>query len=136
MREEKKCKACNTVKPLTEFHKDKRSKDGKTYSCKPCAIATRKKYYCPKRSANYLREKKYGVSEEHWDLMIKRCDNKCEICGKENPHRALCVDHNHETGEVRGLLCDNCNVGLGKLQDSPALLQNALTYLEERGSYG
>lgn len=132
----KKCATCKETKPLSEYHNESRSKDGKTYRCKPCARAAARRHYCPIRSANYLREKKYGVTQEQWDLMSKRCDDKCEICGKENKHRALCVDHNHDTGEVRGLLCDNCNVGIGKLQDSVDLIQKAAVYLQERGSYG
>ena len=136
----KKCGKCKEIKPLSEYHNETRSSDGKTYRCKPCAREAARRHYCPKRSTDYWREKKYGVTPEQWDLMLKRCGNRCEICGKENKRqnkrRALCVDHNHETGEVRGLLCDNCNVGIGKLQDNVELLKKAAVYLQERGSYG
>lgn len=55
--------------------------------------------------------------------------SSCNICGAQ-PEEPLRVDHNHETGAVRGLLCRNCNVALGLMQDSPERLQQALSYLQ------
>lgn len=58
----------------------------------------------------------------------------CEVCGKDNGKRAICIDHDHETGKVRGFLCGNCNRALGLLKDDPALLEKLALYL--RGNSG
>lgn len=58
-------------------------------------------------------------------------DNCCAICGREsNPNKALAFDHCHSTGELRGLLCDSCNTGVGCFRDDVALLQKAIDYLK------
>lgn len=66
---------------------------------------------------------------ERFEAMLILQSGRCEICTAEfteTPH----VDHSHVTGRVRGLLCDSCNLGLGKFQDDPALLRLAAAYLE------
>jgi endogenous inhibitor of DNA gyrase (YacG/DUF329 family) len=71
----------------------------------------------------------YGLTVEQIDEMAK---GGCQICGtKEWGGRwgRPCVDHNHDTGKVRGILCDACNNGIGKLQDDPVLLEAAVRYL-------
>jgi hypothetical protein len=62
----------------------------------------------------------------------------CAICGvhQDNVTKRFSVDHNHSTGKVRGLLCQNCNAGLGNFMDDISNLKSAIEYLEERGSYG
>jgi hypothetical protein len=125
---DKYCTKCRTVKVKDEFYKSKSNKDGLQSYCKPCNLLNNR---------NILREKKYGVCPTQWEIMMKRCGGKCELCGNENKGGdALCIDHNHETNEVRGLLCHNCNRGLGFLKDSAELVKKAATYLEERGQYG
>lgn len=78
------------------------------------------------------------MSLEDYDQLLLDQNNGCAVCGKspEDNGKRLAVDHNHTTGEVRGLLCNNCNTGLGQLGDNPATLRLALRYLEERGHYG
>ena len=63
--------------------------------------------------------------------MLSSQDGKCSICGRERSQlvKQLCVDHDHETGKVRGLLCDKCNRGLGFFNDDHELLKKALNYL-------
>lgn len=56
----------------------------------------------------------------------------CEVCGKAEGDRPLCMDHCHETGKLRGLLCSNCNVGIGMLGDSCAGVESALLYLRQK----
>jgi hypothetical protein len=75
--------------------------------------------------------------------MFLKQSGKCSICNNsetvkdlKGKIKYLAVDHNHETGEVRGLLCNACNTGIGKLGDSVKILENAIKYLKERGSYG
>lgn len=62
--------------------------------------------------------------------MVHEQKGLCDICYQPNiAHRDLCVDHNHETGRIRGLLCTNCNTGIGLLKENPLILDRAITYL-------
>lgn len=70
-----------------------------------------------------------GVTREQWDDAMLRQDGKCAICHVAHEDRRLRVDHCHETGAFRGLLCNACNTGLGKLGDDEAGLLRALAYL-------
>lgn len=80
----------------------------------------------------YLR-KKYGITLEQYAEKLSEQGGRCAICTTDEPKPwpYFVVDHDHETGCVRGLLCHACNVGIGQLQDDVALLRNAITYLEE-----
>jgi Recombination endonuclease VII len=73
---------------------------------------------------------KKGLTPKDYDDLLAQQDNGCWICGGP-PTRTpyLHIDHNHETMVVRGLLCDSCNLALGKFQDSPVLLRRAIEYL-------
>lgn len=63
----------------------------------------------------------------------RRSGGRCEICGSEQgPKRKLAIDHDHETGHVRGLLCRQCNLGLGAFQDRILLLLSAVEYLQRK----
>ncbi len=76
----------------------------------------------------------YGMSLDDYYTLLKEQDGICAICKKPNRNGArLCVDHNHRTGIVRGLLCTQCNVILGYIDDSPIILKGAIKYLESRG---
>ena len=72
---------------------------------------------------------RYGLTEMDYELGVMACKGHCEICGNI-PEERLHVDHIHGTKMVRGLLCANCNHGLGKFKDSPDLLQKAVKYLQ------
>ena len=80
-------------------------------------------------------KRKFGISEE--DLQNKLLEQRgcCEICGDSliypDSIRSYAVDHNHETGEVRGLLCSSCNRSLGMLKESKEILQNMILYIEK-----
>lgn len=84
---------------------------------------------------NYLR-KNYKITLEQYEVMSERANGKCEICGGKgflmrDWHKSyLVIDHCHSTGDVRGLLCHNCNRALGLLQDSTESLKSAIRYLE------
>ena len=62
--------------------------------------------------------------------MEKAQDGKCAVCNLPQSNKALAVDHDHNTGKVRGLLCDKCNRGIGLLGDSPEVVLNAFRYLD------
>ena len=71
----------------------------------------------------------YGISLEEYESLLESQDNVCKICKTEKIGKHLAVDHDHKTGKIRGILCENCNRGLGMFKDSPELLQNAIQYL-------
>lgn len=77
----------------------------------------------------YSRLKKYGITEVDYQTLLAKQNGGCAICGSSG-RRRLDVDHDHLTNKIRGLLCNNCNRGLGHLKDDPALLRLAATYLE------
>lgn len=82
----------------------------------------------------YNLRSKYGITPEHFDAMLARQGGGCAICGAALATRAgqrLHVDHDHETDEVRGLLCTHCNVGLGQFRDDPTRLRRAIGYLTQ-----
>lgn len=80
-----------------------------------------------------MRKRSYGITdEEYYGLLIEQ-EGGCAICGRpcSTGHR-LSVDHNHATGEIRGLLCRRHNAGLGHFNDDPALMRKAIKYLERK----
>ena len=114
----KVCTLCGTEKPLDEFYYRKDS-NKHTNECKDCRIERQ-------------RVKKLGVSNNDYEKMFIEQEGQCKICNcKLNSSRytKFAVDHCHKTGEVRGLLCTNCNTGLGLFKDSQHRLQKALDYI-------
>lgn len=80
---------------------------------------------------------KYNMSAEDYSQILREQGGKCCICGRTEPsprtsQRYFCVDHNHKTSEIRGLLCYWCNTGLGLFQDSPNILHKAAEYIERQ----
>lgn len=138
----KHCKTCNTTKPLSDFGLLR----GKPrHICKDCRKIESKQWYENNKdrkkelSKQYKHIKKdkdlqttYGIDLETYNAMLATQGNCCKICGthREQLKRALCVDHCHTTGTVRGLLCDTCNRSLGLLKDSVKILERAIKYLE------
>ena len=88
---------------------------------------------------NTKMKRLYGLSLDEYRIMIYEQNNKCAICNKPETMidyrskeiKDLYVDHNHETGKVRELLCSSCNQGIGLLQESLEILTNALNYLKK-----
>lgn len=74
-------------------------------------------------------KKLYGVTLEQYDKMFVAQSGQCAICGQSELGYRLCVDHNHKTGAVRGLLCHGCNLSLGHLED---YVPELIVYLEEK----
>jgi hypothetical protein len=96
--------------------------------------AWRKKYNVERRRAKEL-VKKFGITLEFYNKLLKRQRNVCAICRKPNKRRALAVDHRHggavNSKDVRGLLCDRCNLAIGLFSDNIDLLRKAIAYLEK-----
>jgi hypothetical protein len=114
----------------------------KGYLCKPCASKRVKEWQKnnPERFFFNQIRSKYGISREDYISMEEAQNNKCAICletetapniWKEGEYRRLALDHNHKTGEIRGLLCYRCNTTLGKIDDNIELLEKMVTYLKE-----
>jgi dCMP deaminase len=85
--------------------------------------------YKLKQHKNRLR-REYGIDETRYNQLLKQQGNVCAICGNtDSKNNRLCVDHNHTTGEIRGLLCHRCNRTLGTLKDNQSLFRSCLSYL-------
>jgi len=83
------------------------------------------------RNAYFLRT--YGVSADDVDDMMDAQNGRCAICGaKPSRLASMHIDHDHEHGHLRGMLCLSCNQGLGQFRDDPALLLRAIVYLRQR----
>lgn len=135
----KVCPKCGERKERSEYHKDKNRNDSLAGFCKKCLIAKNKKWRennpekMKERRATriwYRRKISYGLTKEQFFEIIKNQEEKCAICRTgidQNCH----VDHCHNTNVVRGLLCNNCNTGIGMLQDSLDILKAAINYLEK-----
>jgi len=152
----KQCSSCREEQPLDCFHKNRTRVDGFEYICKKCD-AQRKAHHYKKNRTRRLQQTKdwqaanpghkrdaalwrrYKITHDDYLEMLEDQNGGCAICGakaEDQKHGVLYVDHNHDTDEVRGLLCNLCNVGIGNLQDSPKVLTSALQYLLDHGHYG
>lgn len=99
-------------------------------TCKACQRERSREYGRRniKKIINRQKNKAYGISSQEFEQMILAQNNLCLICEEEfknTPH----LDHNHNTGKIRGILCHNCNTGLGLFKDSQVKLQKAIEYL-------
>lgn len=113
------CDTCGEVLPRSAFYSSPGRKDTDR-NCIKCRRATA-------RIAHIRRT--YGEGAVEW---ARRLDSgePCGICGKFKPNH-MCIDHCHDTGEVRGILCRTCNAAIGQLGDSVDMLRSAVKYLEE-----
>jgi len=147
----KRCPKCEQEKVCSKFGKDKSKKTGFSSYCLDCAKANRKinyaknpekekqklnKYYSSNKEKfrEYSRKALYGVSVEKHKEMQTQQGHMCQICKthESNLKRRLFVDHCHETGKVRGLLCQYCNTMLGNAKDNVLILQSAINYLANK----
>lgn len=151
----KLCRKCGETKPLEDFHKDRKSKDGHCFYCKECNKRKTREHYRDnvdkvaekergRRRAksgeyrDYNYRSKYGITLEDYNRMFEEQGGVCATCGQPESRAAtdsLAVDHDHETGKVRGLLCSNCNRSLGLLKENIGTLQNLIAYLQTHSNY-
>lgn len=146
----KVCSRCGTA---GEFYKDKSKKDGLHSICKTCHIEYKKNLHSTDSEArnranersrqyrisnpityktsitNSTLKSKYGITLKEYNNLLMEQENKCKVCGEPPIKQRLHVDHNHETGEIRGLLCQACNVSIGKMKESPELLEKLAKYI-------
>jgi hypothetical protein len=141
----KTCNTCGVEKPLTEFYKDTHNNGGVRHRCRDCERVVRSSEDAKQRqreatarwrkahpednkksSKNTKLKQAYGISLSDYQAMVEKQKGKCAICGDKV---ALHVDHDHETGKVRELLCCHCNKGLSGFKDSPLLTEKGTRYL-------
>jgi Autographiviridae endonuclease VII len=118
------CSTCQEDKVETEFSLNKSEPRGYQYTCKECFVKIN-------------RKRRYGLTQDQYMSMFISQQGRCAICGilgSDAVRGALCVDHDHVSGKVRGLLCHLCNSAIGKLHDSVELLLNAVAYLERNAA--
>jgi hypothetical protein len=140
---DKTCTACSETKPLDAFSPHPKASDGRRSQCKRClskkAMAWRDSNR--ERSLDSHLRRTFGITLEQYKSLLELQDGGCAVCGvvpdvaievqrKQGIATRLVVDHCHDTGRVRGLLCASCNKGIGHLRDDPALLRLAVQYLE------
>lgn len=137
----KVCTKCKGEKRLEDFYNRADQPDGKNLWCKECC-----KDYDKKRQSfpERIKSKKdselkrlYGIELQEVEKMLCAQEGRCKICSSEillhtkseDKNKALCVDHCHTSGSVRGLLCNSCNRGLGFFKEDTSIVLRAYQYL-------
>jgi hypothetical protein len=137
----KECCDCAVVKPVSEFTAIIRNVNYgvSAYAAarKACRRDRNTKYRAQpgekaKRRQEYVK-RTYGLTLEKWNAMFEKQRGCCAICFTHSSEikTGLSVDHNHETGEVRGLLCLHCNAGIGNLKEDYVVIKSAFEYLKK-----
>jgi hypothetical protein len=107
------CRLCQKKLPLTSFYlRDSKKQE---WLCKSCTYFRKVK-------------KKYNITEVEYIELYNKQNNVCAIC--KISYDKMCIDHDHTTLKVRGILCTKCNFGIGQLNDNIERLENAITYLK------
>ena len=114
--------------------------------CKPCETKRRTKHYCKKTYQRFWQsKKKYGVDESGFEVLWIAFKGKCGICsndlalprkGRGQQLDVVAIDHDHASGNIRGLLCHACNRGLGYFKDNPESLINAAKWVKNHEKNG
>lgn len=133
------CSRCKVAKEKKEFGKDSTTARGISSWCKSCKKTWRsehrKKYPEKARIQDFTNDlkKNYGLTIDQYKQIHASQNGKCGCCGvdEKNFKRNLHVDHDHNTGKIRGLLCTQCNPGLGYFEDSIEKLEKAIAYLKK-----
>ena len=144
----KRCSMCGEEKPLTSFRNRGGSQTHLLKSrCNTCLFKEHRRWTenNPERVREYRAKDSWtlakrcarrGITPEELVDRYERQEECCAICKTEIELIDSAIDHNHETGEFRGVLCKQCNRALGMFRDSPEILQSAIDYLKMFGSYG
>lgn len=127
----KRCPHCRRFRPVSDFGR-RRHGDGLQSWCKECQGGRYRRWVEDNRQrmADHMRRatlRQYGLTPYDYRCMYNDQHGACLICGRSDAQ--LVVDHDHDTGAVRGLLCPLCNTGMGALGDDPARCEQAAQYL-------
>ena len=142
-----RCTKCKVEKDSTSFRNDIKKRNGKRSICRQCDLKADKR--TPEQERKRVREyrkknpdklyisnrrtklkRAYGLTLEDYELILKEQKGVCLICKSPPSKKMLAVDHCHNTGKVRGLLCSKCNTALGLVTDSKDILNKMIIYLE------
>jgi len=143
----KRCSVCKQEKLLSEFRQDLFGKEESSGRCEQCCRKVFKaNYERQKQNKKFVQDvyvrnrkndlkRKYGITPEDYNALYEKQNGCCAICGRHQSKfkYSLNVDHNSETGHIRGLLCSGCNPGLGHFEKDPELLIKAYHYLRTDG---
>ena len=132
----KYCKSCDTTKPIDDFYLRNKTSMVRHSTCKECDKKRVKENHDPVAYRNAELQRRYGITQNDYEVMIAEQNNQCAICNTTEPggrHNRgyFVVDHCHTTGKVRKLLCNNCNTALGLVGDNTHILQSMIEYLQE-----
>lgn len=141
-----RCPRCGETKPTSEFYWLKFGRHDRY--CKECRKALNREWRqrnpdAHKRPAKrawernnaakiafYSRKARYGISHEQYQALVEQQGGRCAICRRlPDRKRPLHIDHDHDTGAIRGLLCYQCNTAIGLFGDNPAVVASAMLYL-------
>ena len=131
------CATCSKKLPFSSFSKNVSTPDNLSRYCRECCAVRKKKH--KKIERNGVLKRNYGITLDDYNEILIKQNHVCAICGGEETliikgkNRDLAVDHNHETGKVRGLLCSKCNTAIGFFNEDIRIIKTAIRYIKDDG---
>ena len=137
------CKICNQSKPLTDFYQTIRNGSPYVYhgKCKSCYVKKQQENYDPIKKRDENLKRVYGIGIDEYNTLLEKQNNRCAICASTDPKGrksgrgggvdVFYVDHDHKTGNVRGLLCNICNRTMGYVGENSGVLEEMIKYLQK-----
>jgi hypothetical protein len=138
----KQCAKCKKWLPHSNFAVDSKERDGLFYQCRTCKAQRRKQTYDPHKVRIRRLRNDYGITLKDYDQMLAEQGGVCAVCHRPETHtrnhmdvktneiRRLSVDHDHNTGDARALLCSSCNVALGRMDEDPERIRSLADYAD------
>jgi len=133
---DRQCRDCKEMLPASSFGPNTVCKDGRDVRCRACKNLRQKAWRTtnPDQAAEHRRRgrllHRYGITAEEYEQQLQDQGGRCALCREPcRTGKRLAVDHDHETGKLRGLLCSACNTGIGSLGDNPVLMDRAIEYI-------
>lgn len=136
------CTICTIILKVEEFPWRAKYLNSRRWICKSCTTIKRKQYgkrpYVWNKNKERYMMHQYGIDMKQYNIMFELQHGLCAICKMQETKlyngqiTLLAVDHDHKTNKVRGLLCHECNTGLGMFSDNIELLNNAILYLQNK----
>jgi hypothetical protein len=127
------CNRCGQEKPISEFYLTLKGRGKIQPRCKECDHQVSHTFAVSMRGRSIRHAhniQKYKLTPEEYSDLLNSQGGVCKVCGTKPKVEHLCVDHDHITGAVRGLLCNGCNAALGCAKDDPMILRGLADYLE------